>query len=151
MSQTGKAALKDAGSSRHDNAALGQPSAVSSQLDDLDDATLQAIIQAIQSQLARRGVKHVSFVTKKSALSTFVQPCRWNCVCYLGRTQRVRTFGKQKLILWSFTSCLGSCQPMLLVDKNVMGGHPTTAMSPLCMVHAGCFRLTFCPRNATGG
>jgi len=64
MSQTGKTALKDAGSSRHDDAAPGQPSAVSSQLDDLDDATLQALTQAIQSQLARRGGKHVSFGTK---------------------------------------------------------------------------------------
>jgi len=67
MSQTGMAALKEAGSSRHDNAALGQPSAVSSQLDNLEDATLHKLRQAIWSQLARRGVKHLSFGTKKSA------------------------------------------------------------------------------------
>jgi len=45
MSQAAKAALKEAGPSRHDTAALGQLSAVSSQLDHLEDATLQALTQ----------------------------------------------------------------------------------------------------------
>jgi len=43
MSQTAKAALKEAGPSRHDTEALGRPSAVPSQLDDLDDATLRVV------------------------------------------------------------------------------------------------------------